>query len=57
MTITDGDKTMTLQELATKICDSHAECVEGECVGFPYCSNGQNGALVYLRKVIDNEQD
>lgn len=57
MKITDGEKTMTLEELAQKICDSHGECTEGECVGFDYCSKNKNGVLVWLQKVIANEHD
>lgn len=54
MTITDGEKTMTLEELAQKICDSYAECVEGECPAFACCFKG-GGMIKWLREVVGND--
>lgn len=54
MTITDGEKTMTLEELADKICKSYADCPE-ECPGFAYCRFKRNGTLVWLQKVVNGE--
>ncbi len=43
----------TLEEIAGKICDSYEECTEGVCPGFALCSNGHNGILNWLRKVVE----
>lgn len=55
MIITDGEKTMTLEELAGKICSSFEECEEGKCPGFNECRVKQNGILVWLKKVLGND--
>lgn len=57
ITITDGDKTLTLtlEELATKICKSYKECKEGECPGFAYCRHKKKGTIVWLQKVLNGD--
>lgn len=57
MIITDGKKVMTLQELATRICNSYDDKSCDECPAKDYCEAGHNGMLDWLRKVIANEQD
>lgn len=48
----------TLEEIAKKICGSYCrgfdECSE-ICVGFNYCRKDDNGALAWLRKVVNRE--
>lgn len=58
MTITDGEKTMTLEELAKKICcqifdDNDGECWDGSCPAAAYCRHERNGMIVYMRKVVN----
>ncbi len=53
---TDFQQLYSLEEIAQKICDSQHECSEA-CVGFADCHKGQNGVLVWLRKVLKNEQN
>ena len=55
ITISDGDRTLTLEELAKKICESYEVCKEGECPGFPYCRHDRKGILVWLRQVVKND--
>jgi predicted house-cleaning noncanonical NTP pyrophosphatase (MazG superfamily) len=45
----------TLDEIARKICKSYDKCDE-DCVGFDCCSKYHNGALAWLRKVVENEK-
>lgn len=59
MTITDGNKTMTLEELAKKICNSF-DCdryCDGGCPAAHLCHEGHNGMLDWLRKVVAYEHD
>lgn len=51
MTIKDGDKTMTLEELAYRICNSYDDAGCDECPAASYCHSGHNGAVDWLRKV------
>lgn len=58
MKIKDGEKTMTLEELAATICnsisnekDDCAGCYDGSCPADAYCRHGHNGMLDWLRKV------
>lgn len=52
MIITDGEKVMTLQELAAAICNSYnAEECDNKCPAALYCRSGHNGMLDWLRKV------
>jgi hypothetical protein len=53
MTITDGEKTMTLEELAKKICDSFTEC--DKCPAEKHCTYLHNGMCDWLRKVAEND--
>lgn len=62
MIVTDGEKVMTLQELATRICNSIAEkdddctgCYDGSCPATKYCRHGHNGMIDWLRKVLGDE--
>ena len=50
MTIIDGEKTLTLEELAQKICDSFAEC--DKCPADKCCSYLHNGMADWLREVV-----
>lgn len=59
MIITDGEKVMTLQELAARICnsissekDDCAGCYDGSCPAAAYCRHGHNGMIDWLRKVL-----
>lgn len=57
MTITDGEKTMTLEELAQKLCCniSGAEangCYDGSCPAADLCRHQHNGMIDLLRKVV-----
>jgi hypothetical protein len=53
MTITDGEKTMTLEQLANMICNSYtAEECEWECPAREYCSTKHNGMADWLREVV-----
>ena len=53
MTITDGDKTMTLEELAEKFC-KHYECCEDDgCPAAGLCGYKHNGMVALLRKVVE----
>jgi hypothetical protein len=60
MIITDGEKVITLQELAQRICHSIANeeigcesCYDGSCPAAAYCRHGHNGMLDFLRKVLE----
>lgn len=55
MIVTDGEKVMTLEELAGRICDSIEFCEA--CPAYDYCYNGHNGMIDLLRKVVSGEQD
>lgn len=57
ITITDGDKTwtMTIEQLAQKICDSYTDCKEEQCPGFPYCRHKKKGTIVWLQKVLNGD--
>ena len=57
MKITDGEKTMTLEELAMAICHniSGAEasgCFDGSCPAEEYCRHGHNGMIDWLRQAV-----
>ena len=58
MKITDGEKTMTLEELAQKLCHkiSGADargCYDGSCPAAEYCRHKHNGMVDLLRKVFE----
>lgn len=58
LTITDGEKTLTLEELAQKLCEhfSGAEavgCYDGSCPGADYCTYKHNGMVDLLREVLE----
>lgn len=57
MIITDGEKTMTLEELAKKICDhfDQEDCYDGGCPAAAYCRHAHNGMIDWLRKVVNAE--
>ena len=55
MIVTDGEKYMTLEELAARICDSIERC--GDCPVGDSCCKGHNGWEEWLRKVVSGEQD
>lgn len=59
MIITDGEKIMTLQELALRICNSYDDNDNGcdACPAVAHCHNGHNGMMEWLRKVIGDEQN
>ena len=54
--IADGKKTLTLEELARKICDSYTtlDC-DSVCPARNYCRAGHNGMMDWLRKVVSGE--
>lgn len=59
MIVTDNGKTMTLAELAARLCHSF-ECDrynDGGCPAASYCSVGHNGMLDWLRKVLQDDFD
>ena len=57
--IADGEKSMTLEELARKLCnsltndDSYDACYDGTCPAAAYCRHGHNGMIDWLRKVVN----
>lgn len=55
MIVTDGEKFMTLQELAKRICDSYDMDDCDECPASKHCRAGHNGMLDWLRKVLRDE--
>lgn len=60
MTITDGEKTMTLEELARKMCRSmfaanEETCWDGSCPAADYCTKNHNGMIDWLRDVIGSK--
>lgn len=57
MIITDGEKVMTLQELAQAMCHkiSGADaggCFDGSCPAADQCRHGHNGMLDWLQEVL-----
>lgn len=59
MEITDGEKSMTLEELAQKLCryisdydNECAGCYDGSCPAAEHCRHGHNGMIDFLRKVV-----
>ena len=62
MIVTDGEKVMTLQELARKMCHDLIErndeaCWDGSCPAQDYCALKNNGMVRWLKKVATGEQD
>ena len=57
MIITDGEKTMTLTELAVRICNSYTYEDCGTCPATNYCRAGHNGMMDWLHKVLQDEYD
>jgi hypothetical protein len=51
MTIKDGDKVLTLEELAQRICNSYDEC--DDCPAAGYCRHGHTGMIDWLREVLE----
>lgn len=56
--IVNGEKTITLEELAQKLCQhvSGAEaagCYDGSCPAAEYCRHKHNGMIELLRKVVN----
>lgn len=56
MNIADGDKTITLEQLAAAICNSYAECTEA-CPAFGKCYRGHTGTIYWLRDILERKQD
>lgn len=56
MIITDGEKYMTLQELALRICNSYDDIDNGckVCPAAEHCTTDHNGMMDWLREVIGN---
>ena len=60
MIITDGEKVMTLEELAQEVC-AHisgadaAGCYDGSCPAAEHCRHKHNGMIHWLRKALKNE--
>ena len=59
MIVTDGEKVVTLEELARKICHEisnqdigYDSCYDGSCPAAGECRHGHNGMLDWLRKVL-----
>ena len=60
MEITDGKKTMTLEELAKKMCRNlfaanNEACWDGGCPAAEHCRHEHNGMIDWLRKVLRDE--
>lgn len=56
MIVTDGEKFITLQELATRICNSYdMDDCDSKCPATEHCRAGHNGMLDWLRKVLRDE--
>lgn len=55
MIIKDGEKTMQLEELARKICNSYTAEACDKCPALDYCYDGHNGMADWLQEVIGNE--
>ena len=58
MIITDGEKVMTLQELAARLCNEISGnecdgCYDGSCPAEGHCRVGHNGMIAWLRKVVE----
>lgn len=53
MIVTDGEKVMTLEELATRICNSMESC--DDCPAYDDCGVVHNGMIDWLRKVVSGE--
>ena len=51
MIITDGEKILTLEELAQKICRYYEGCAEDGCPAAGLCGYKHNGMIEWLRKV------
>ena len=54
MVIKDGEKVITLEELAEKLCASYEECDADGCPAASCCRHGHNGMLAWLREVLDD---
>lgn len=57
MEITDGEKSMTLEELARKLCkrfmgEDAEGCYDGSCPAAEYCRHNHNGMIDLLREVV-----
>lgn len=52
MTITDGEKTMTLEELAQKLCKRYEACADDGCPAAGLCGYKHNGMVALLREVV-----
>lgn len=60
MIVTDGEKVMTLEELAKKMCrdltaTNDEACWDGTCPAEAYCRHEHNGMIDWLRKVVSGE--
>ena len=58
MKIVDGEKNMTLEELAQKLCQyvsgvEAAGCYDGSCPAADLCRHKRNGMVELLRKVVE----
>lgn len=53
MIITDGEKTMTLRELAVRICNSFDDKDCDQCPANEHCHNGHNGMLDWLKQIVN----
>lgn len=51
MKIVDGDKTITLEQLAAAICNSYEDCSEA-CPAFSKCHAGHTGTIYWLREIL-----
>lgn len=54
MKIECGEKVLTLEELAAKICASYDECTEA-CPAFDCCRHGHTGTITWLQRVVDDD--
>lgn len=62
MIVTDGEKVMTLQELAQRLCHSISNedigcesCYDGSCPAAGHCRHGHNGMIDWLREVLKSD--
>ena len=59
MIISDNGSTITLAELAFRICNSFecGSCYNGKCPASKFCKSGHNGMLDWLREVLKDERE
>jgi hypothetical protein len=56
MIVKDGDRFITLEELAKLLCGK-LDCFEDGCPAAAHCRHGHNGMIDWLRKLINGESE